>query len=571
LLIGVFTIVALAVSTLGAQGVSTFAVKVDRLLAARRAAGNAVARSGREALEHAALERVYHGGGAPLWSDGRGPTRQAIVAIAQLASAHTRGLTVSTYDVPAIREMAGLAARSDEDAARFDVALSASMIAFLADLHMGQVTPDAVRFDMPNVHDQIDLAALTTDVAQAVDVTAAITRVEPPYAGYDALQRALARYRTLAADTTVRPPRRAPGTIRPGDDYDDVPTLARLLYALRDLEASDVGADMLASRDSMTPQPYTDAVAGAVARFQHRHGLDPDSAIGPATIAQLRVPIARRVRQMELTLERWRWLPDRAPPRYVVVNIPGFRLYAFEDDSVAREPVLRMNIIVGEAQRPHNTPVFTATMREVVFRPYWDVPPRIARLELIPMFRRRPSSFGSDGYEIVRKGTGDVAAPTYPPTEANFERVLSGDLRLRQRPGPGNALGLVKFLFPNRYNVYLHDTPTQPLFQRNRRDFSHGCMRIAQPADLAELVLHGQASWDRAAIDSAMNGTRTLRVPIARPLTVFVLYATAAADENGVVRFYPDVYGHDATLERALAEAGRTSASPPPTRPRTER
>ena len=290
-------------------------------------------------------------------------------------------------------------------------------------------------------------------------------------------------------------------------------------------------------------------------RFQRRHGLDADGVIGQATMTQLRVPLARRVRQIELTLERWRWLPGRPASRYIVVNIPSFRLYAFENDSAAERPVLAMNVIVGKANGRHNTPVFSATMREVVFHPYWDVPPRIARTELVPSFRRTPATFEREGFEIVRLGAGEVNAPTFPPTAQNLARVAAGELRVRQRPGPANALGVVKFVFPNRYNVFLHDTPTRGLFASTRRDFSHGCIRVAQPNDLAEFVLRGQEPWDRVAIDSITTGDGTVHVPVVRPIQVVVLYATAAVAEDGTVRFYPDLYRHDAALERALGIA----------------
>jgi murein L,D-transpeptidase YcbB/YkuD len=252
-------------------------------------------------------------------------------------------------------------------------------------------------------------------------------------------------------------------------------------------------------------------------------------------------------------MERWRWLPDRPPPRHAVVNIPAFRLYAFEDDSVARRPAMAANVIVGEARGRHNTPMFSATLREIVFRPYWEVPPRIARNELVPIMRRNPTYFHAEGFEIVR-GYDDAAA-TYPPTAANLARVTAGTLRLRQRPGPENALGLVKFVFPNRFNVYLHDTPAKELFDRARRDFSHGCIRLQSPAAFAEFVLSGQEPWTHEAIDSAMHGDRTLRVKVDRPVVVYVVYATAAADDTGVAYFYDDLYGHDARLATLLGAA----------------
>jgi murein L,D-transpeptidase YcbB/YkuD len=270
-------------------------------------------------------------------------------------------------------------------------------------------------------------------------------------------------------------------------------------------------------------------------------------------MSALRVPLARRVRQIELTLERWRWMPDVPPERYAVVNVPAFRLYVFEHDATAAHAELRTNVIVGQAGR-RATPAFVGTMREVVFRPYWDVPPSIARNETVPYIRRRPGYFEREELEIVRGGDDD--AVVYPPTERNLERVLAGTLRLRQRPGPKNALGYVEFVFPNAYNVYLHGTPAQELFAATRRDFSHGCIRVEDPTALAELVLRGQPGWDRAAIEAAMQGTRTLRVKLDRPVAVYVLYATVTVGGDGTVRFYPDLYGRDAALERALGGGG---------------
>ena len=476
-----------------------------------------------------------------------------------------RGLVPADYGTEALAALAdGLNARAGSPAeiARFDVALSRAVVRLLADLHMGRVDAQAVRFDLPPTHDQLDFAELALAISRANDVRAAIEAMEPPHAGYLALKRALARYRRLAEDTTLRPLARATEAIRPGDRYRDVPALRRLLMALDDLDPGEAGGpnDGSMGVDSM-PMAYDATLAAAVARFQHRHGLEPDGVIGPETMAQLRTPLARRVRQIELALERWRWLPDQPPARYVVVNIPAFHLHAFEGDSTTQQPALAMNVIVGQAGGRHGTPVFVGTMREVVFRPYWDVPPRIARNELLPLIRRRPSYFTTEGFEIVRVGEGGDNAETYPPTATNLARVAGGKLRLRQRPGPTNALGPVKFVFPNPYNVFLHGTPLPRLFAHRRRDFSHGCIRIEEPAALAELVLRGQEPWDAAAVDAAMQGTRTMRVPITRPMAVYVLYATAAVDDAGAVHFHPDIYGHDRTLERVLrlrsVETGR--------------
>ena len=539
-------LIAMAARMAGAQASDQFASAVQALLVPSGERGD-------RPVEQAALARIYPPSNSrPLWShpDGR-PTRQASAAIDALASAESHGLESEDYDVTALWELSFTAEVSRTAAAQFDVALTRSMTRFLADLRFGRIDPAVARFDLPNVEQNpIEVAALVMAVARAADVPAAVAGATPAYAGYQALERALARYRALARDTTLRPPERAATTIRAGDRYAGTRALARLLLALGDLDS--VSADD-ALRGAVDSAPvYDSALVAAVTRFQRRHGLDPDGAIGPATMHQLRVPLAQRIRQIELTLERWRWLPAQAPSRYAVVNIPAFRLEVFEDDSAAQRPVLALNAITGQADGRHETPVFTATMREVVFRPYWDVPPSIARAEVLPMVRRRPESFVEDGYEIVQRGAPDAETETFAPNARNLARVAAGELRVRQRPGPANALGFIKFVFPNRYNVFLHDTPLRSLFAHSRRDYSHGCVRVERPKSLAELVLRGQALADPAAIDSVIRGPRTVHMPIAEPLTVLVWYATAVADADGTVNFYPDIYGRDEALERAL-------------------
>ena len=527
-----------------AQASDEFAVRTARLLAQRESA-----LGGERPVERRALSRLYLPTDArPLWtSDGR-PTRQALASIDFLRRAAEKGLESRDYRADSL----GALARSLEGAtgnvgelARFDVLLSRAVVHMLADLHLGRVPPSQLAFHLPESHVGLDLSRYALEVSRADGVASAFALAEPPFAGYAALEHALARYRALAADTTLRAPRRSARSIRPGDSYADVLALQRLLGALGDLAPGDTQPV-----DSVATGGYTGALVDAVIAFQRRHALDSDGVIGPATMAQLRVAMRQRVRQIELTLERWRWLPDRAPERLAVVNVPGFRLYVFEHDSTAARPALAMNVIVGQAGGRRGTPLFTGTMREVVFRPYWDVPPSIARKELIPLIRRDRSYADREALEIVRGGDDD--AVVYPITEDNLARVAAGTLRLRQRPGDNNALGLVKFVFPNDYNVYMHGTPAGELFAQTRRDFSHGCIRVEDPAALAELVLRDQAPWDRAAIEAAMHGERTIRLDVERPVTVYTLYATAVARDSATIFFYPDIYGHDARLARAL-------------------
>lgn len=496
-----------------------------------------------------ALGRLYRGTSPQLlWSRDGILTVQAREMVALLERAQARGLRPADYQAAVLRRELDAhlgGATGPNELAEFDRSLSRSVLRLLDHLHTGRVDPRTLGFAIPESHAALDLATLATSVSQAQDVHAAVSSAEPPYSGYAALLGVLERYRRFAADSPAQVPARVRITVRPGDRYSDALVLRELLVRLGDL-----GAPTVVLRDSGGAALYAGDLVEAVAAFQHRHGLVPDGLLGDATIAQLRVPMASRVRQIELTLERWRWLPDRPPARFIVVNVPAFRLAMFEDDPTAARPVLTMNVIVGQAHGRHHTPVFANVMREVVFRPYWDIPPNIARRELLPIIRRNPAYLARESLEIV--GGGDVGATVYPPTAGNLDRVAAGTLRLRQRPGPSNSLGLAKFVFPNQYNVYMHGTPAQQLFASARRDFSHGCIRVEDPTLLAETVLSGQPDWDRPSIEAAMEGQRTLRVAVARPVSVYVLYATVVVDEPGRPRFLADVYGHDARLARAL-------------------
>lgn len=494
-----------------------------------------------------ALARLYAAGGSRLlWSANAQPTPQLRGLLRVIEQVRTRGLRTEDYsavDLAALID--SLDRRAEPDLpepsllARLDVGASRALLTLLHDLSHGRADPRALGLDLPE-REMPDLAQLAVTASGAANVAAVVASVEPSYAGYTALAALLDRYRTLAMDSTLVFP--SPSrTIRPNDRYGDAPRLRRFLNALGDLPESALY--------TTEPDRYAGALVLAVMHFQRRHGLSADGVLGRDTRAELAVPLSDRIEQIELTLERWRWLPAHAPERYIVVNIPAFRLYAFENDSTAAHPVLSMNVVVGEAAGYHDTPVFVGEMREVVFRPYWDVPPKIARKELIPAIRRGTLDMESEGYEIV--GTGD-SPRIYPATRDNLTRVAAGTLRLRQRPGAGNALGLVKFVFPNRHDVYLHGTPTMQLFGLARRDFSHGCIRAQQPATLASFALDGDSVWTADRIDAAMHGDATVRVALTRPVTVYILYMTVMIGPDGATYFYPDLYEQDLRLSRAL-------------------
>jgi murein L,D-transpeptidase YcbB/YkuD len=297
------------------------------------------------------------------------------------------------------------------------------------------------------------------------------------------------------------------------------------------------------------PSRYEGALVEAVRAFQARHGLAADGVIGKATLAHLEVTPARRARQIELTLERLRWTPLLQGPRMVVINIPEFVLRAYQVSEGRIQVQREMKVVVGEAA-DLRTPLFDEDMRFVEFSPYWNVPSSIARRELVPRLRRDPDHFAREGFEFVSAdGRVDTAL-----SAGQLAAVLAGRSRIRQRPGERNAVGGIKFAFPNRTNIYLHDTPSTRLFERDRRDFSHGCIRVEHPLALAAFVLQDMPGWDEARLRGAMAAGRSSTVRLAQPVPVLIAYGTALV-KGGRIHFFDDLYGHDRTLDDALVEA----------------
>ena len=270
--------------------------------------------------------------------------------------------------------------------------------------------------------------------------------------------------------------------------------------------------------------------------------------IGKATLTQLEVTPVARVHQIELTLERARWTPLLQASRMVVINIPEFVLRAYEIDDQGIEIREEMKVIVGKALDTR-TPLFDEDMRYIEFSPYWNVPPSIAHAELVPKLRRSPGEWDKEGYEFVM-GDGSVQTVL---SNAGLNAVLAGTARIRQRPGERNALGDIKFVFPNSDNIYLHHTPSIRLFDRERRDFSHGCIRVEHPLALAEFVLKPMPEWTETRITEAMSSGTSATLKLAEPIPVVIAYGTALV-KHGHIHFFDDIYGHDRLLDAALRQ-----------------
>jgi len=501
--------------------------------------------------ERAQLSAVYaRRGWAPLWVDGSfRPHADAREALQIIAGAAGEGLDPRDYRAAQLTDQGAALGRvptpEDADVAAFDVGLSASIVLYFHALHAGRVDPRAIGFRMTTAEDDHDFSSLLVSALDAHRIAETAAELAPQLALYRQLRTELARYRSLA-DPSLALPVSAITAVRPGEPYGDLSALRRVLVAL-----GDWPGDLSTPGESTV---YDGAFVEGVKRFQIRHGLDADGVLGAQTLEALRVPLTWRVRQIELGLERLRWLPHLGKGRLLAVNIPMFRLWAWDSMVPGDVPAFGSRVIVGRALDTE-TPVFVEQMNHIIFRPYWNVPHSIVRDEILPGLARAPNYLERQHMEIV-DGPGDDARPVGATPEA-LAQLRQGRLRLRQRPGASNALGLVKFVFPNDENVYLHGTPSTELFARSRRDFSHGCVRVEDPVALAEWALAGQNGWTRDRIQSAMNGTEPIRVNLARPIPVILFYITAAVTpEDGKVHFARDIYGHDPKLDRALALRG---------------
>jgi len=493
------------------------------------------------------LQKFYELNGYSLWwTKGQEPTPQARQMIALLLQSDLKGLSPDDYDGPRwhdrLAKLKPLTQQPGEsDAMKFDLALTVCSMRYISDLHIGRVNPNRLAFLIDDETKRYDLPRFLKDhLVNAADVPAALAQVEPQYPGYRRTIKALQNYITFAKqdDGEQLPPVKK--AIVPGDSYPGAPRVARLLRLVGDLPANaDIPADHVI---------YDGALVNAVKNFQSRLGRDPNGRIDAQTVADLNVPLSRRVQQMQLTLERWRWLPSSFQKAPIVVNIPEFRLRAFDKDFNIG---VTMKVVVGKALG-HGTPVFSDMMEYVVFRPYWQVPPSITRAELIPHIVRDPDYLAKKDFEVVDNRENVVTAGAVSREVLN--QLKAGRLSIRQRPGPKNSLGLVKFVFPNSFNVYMHDTPAPELFARSRRDFSHGCIRLERPADLAAWVLRDNPGWTPERIRAAMNGSAPQKVPLAHPIPVLIVYGTVIVPEDGAVHFYDDIYGHDTALEKVLAK-----------------
>ena len=433
---------------------------------------------------------------------------------------------------------------------RIDLGLTASYFNYASDFYRGRVNPQksgAVNWNVKK--NKIKLHKALQTILKERESTYPYYEFEALHTGYANLRNALAKYREIEAKGGW-----------PKIDLGKKKSIAK----------GDTAAAVIALRKRLSPESrineadkkmrlYDDELERQVKKFQMLHGLKEDGIVGGNTLKQLNVPIEDRIEQIMINMERWRWIPKRMVPKsldqkYVWVNIPEFKLYIYEDPNNDPEAereykeVMNMRVIVGKTM--HSTPIFSDKLEYVVLAPYWNVPNSIVANEIKPAMLKNPNYLASQNMEVVTKERNPKQISPYSidwasVTQENFPYMV------RQRPGADNSLGAVKFLFPNEYNVYLHDTPADQLFSQTQRDFSHGCVRLEKPIELAKYMLADMPEWNESRIRSTINGGEEKWVTLPKRVQVYIVYFTSWVDNDGNVHFREDLYGHDKRLKQA--------------------
>lgn len=476
----------------------------------------------------------------PAWIENAAPRPQMDDLIGALSSASTEGLDPELYSVGLLKQRREEASKGFLTSKGFDPREAGMLDVWLTYLYMKYASDLADGLsDLAHADpawqiktEKFDPRAQLDSALEHNNVSASLQELAPVAPEYQALRKVLADYRDRATKGGW-PAVPASLKLKPGQRSPAVPLVARRLAA-----SGDFGGQVPPDGQ---PAAYDKGLQEAVKKFQRRHGLADDGVVSAAVVSEMNVPIDRRIRQIELNMERWRWLPRDLGERHIFVNIPDMRLDVWDHDRVP----LSMRVVVGKKDTP--TPIFNDTMTYLVFSPYWNVPPDIANKETLPAVMSDPGFLERTNMEVVDK-SGNLVDP------ASIDLTKPEDYRFRQRPGADNSLGLVKFMFPNQYNVYLHDTPADSLFARASRSFSHGCVRVEQPEKLAEYVLGDQPDWTDDKITEAMHAGEEKTVKLKQPLPVYIAYLTARVTPDGAVQFRKDVYDVDGSQTARLAQ-----------------
>jgi murein L,D-transpeptidase YcbB/YkuD len=487
----------------------------------------------------------------PAWSTDGAPRSQATLLVKAIHEASQEGLNPEDYHLAPIQRLmtriqngtAGTQEIKLEELADLDLLLTDAFLLYAFHLSAGRVNPETIQAEWFIKTQEVDLAEVLQTALDKDQIIEVLDNLRPNHPGYERLKKALRAYKNIEdmGGWAVVP---AGFPMAKGDEGVRVRVLRAHLILSGDLDAFEEGHQDV----------FDDALEDAVRRFQARHGLAVDGIVGRATVAALNIPVEQRIRQIRLNLERWRWLPRDFERRYLLVNIANFALDVIEDARV----VISMRVVTGTRMR--RTPVFTGRMTYMELNPYWNIPPIIAKKDILPHLWKDPEYLVRENIRVFQGWSAE--APEIDPESIDWSRITPRrfPFKLRQEPGPSNALGRIKFMFPNKFDVYLHDTPARGLFNQTTRSFSSGCIRIEKPIELAEYLLRDQTEWTREEIVAAINSNKTQIVRIPEPIAVHILYWTAWVDPGGTIHLRDDIYGRDTPLDGAL-EKGPPNSS----------
>jgi murein L,D-transpeptidase YcbB/YkuD len=492
------------------------------------------------------IPAFYHRRGyVPAWSGRDGYFLLADSLLATILESEREGLNPHDYHLAAIESLlSGIRGKRSggkpfdpDEGSDLDLLLTDAFLLYGSHLLAGRVNPETLHTDWVAYNPDMDLAALLESALAGDNVGATLRGLLPPHPGYAGLQNALTHYRNLASSGgwPVIPPGE---NLRKGHRSYRVDQLRNRLAITGDLDLSF---------EEEFP-PFDETLEAAVRRFQRRHGLEDDGTVGRDTLAALNVPIEERVRQIELNMERWRWIPHDMGNRHILVNIPDYKMSVVENSEIR----MAMRIIVGKDYTA--TPVFSGSIKYMEVNPYWNIPQSIAIEEILPKIRKDPGYLENQKIRVFENWREN--APEIDPVTVDWNEVEGRgfSFKLRQDPGPLNPLGRVKFIFPNKFAVYLHDTPVQGLFQNPTRGFSHGCIRVEKPLNLAATLLRDDIRHSREKILEAIESGVRETIPLREPMPVHILYWTAWVDDGGRIQFRKDIYARDNPLDLALKE-----------------
>jgi murein L,D-transpeptidase YcbB/YkuD len=481
----------------------------------------------------------------PAWVNTTGPLPRLNDLISGIRHSEHEGLQPEDYHLTTIQTLLQEIQQASELQQPLDMQTLVDLELLCTDgflllashLAAGRVNPETIHTKWIVNNPKAQLAALLQKAIETDRIEASLRMLIPPHAGYQALGDALARYRRLAKSFSGSPI--PPGSkLRKGNRDHRVQQIRERLDALGDLESDHMGE----------PDLFGEELEAAILRFQKRHGMKADGVVGKRTRAALNVPLEERIRQIELNMERWRWIPHELGERYLLVNIADYKLTIVEN----HQKVMDMKVVVGRNYR--HTPVFSDVMQYLVINPSWNVPTSIAVKDLLPRIKKDETYLRKMNFKVF--ASWDENAAELDAASIDWSEITpdSFGFRLRQEAGSANALGRIKFIFPNRFAVYLHDTPSKNMFKQTRRGFSSGCIRLEKPIDLAAYLLQGQAGWTKASISAAIDSRDRKVLPLKAKVGIHLLYWTAWVDTSGTLHFRDDIYERDLPLAAALKE-----------------